>query len=93
MGSFGHNAGAPKEAEDLLTSARNARYGMRLFLLYFAFYAGFVGLNAFAPATMAFDIGGINLAIWYGLGLIVAAMVLAIIYTALCHRPARRSED
>ena len=58
---------------------------MVLFLIYLAFYGGFVALNAFAPERMettpAF---GINLAILYGFGLIVVAMVLALIYSWLC---------
>ncbi|MDX1969230.1 MAG: DUF485 domain-containing protein [Planctomycetaceae bacterium] len=84
MGSFGHEPAVKSEPEDLAVAARNSRYGLVLYSLYFAFYAGFVGLNAFAPAAMAVDLAGINLAIWYGLGLIVAAMVLAVIYTYLC---------
>lgn len=91
MGSFGHEVVATAEPEDLATSARNARYGMRLFLAYLALYGGFVGLNAFAPQTMAVNVAGINLAIWYGLGLIAAAMVLAVIYTILCRAPVDSS--
>ena len=58
---------------------------MRLFLVYLAFYAGFVGLNAFAPRQMeTTPLFGVNLAILYGCGLIVAAMVLALIYCWQC---------
>ncbi|OYW23491.1 MAG: hypothetical protein B7Z55_03500 [Planctomycetales bacterium 12-60-4] len=88
MGSFGHEPVAKSEPEDVVVAARNSRYGLALFALYFAFYAGFVGLNAFAPSTMAMNLAGINLAIWYGLGLIIVAMVLAIVYTLLCRRKA-----
>jgi uncharacterized membrane protein (DUF485 family) len=66
-------------------SARNARYGLALFALYLALYAGFVALNAFHPETM--DLVpwlGVNLAVWYGLGLIGAALVLAVVYAWLC---------
>ena len=42
-------------------------------------------LNAFAPETMeATPIEGINLAILYGFGLIVAAILLALIYGFVC---------
>ena len=62
-----------------------------LFGVYLVLYAGFVGLNAFAPAVMArTPFGGLNLAILYGLGLIVAAFVLALIYMALCRRIVSR---
>ncbi len=87
MAGFDHVA-AEAEAADPATAARNARYGLILFTLYFAFYAVFVGLNAFAPDAMSVNVGGINLAVVYGMGLIGAALVLALIYCWLCHAPA-----
>jgi uncharacterized membrane protein (DUF485 family) len=71
------------------TIARNVRYGLVLFAVYLVFYAGFIALAAFAPARMKQPaVGGINLAILYGIGLIVMAFVLALIYmiaTRLAH--------
>lgn len=65
--------------------ARNARIGLRLFAVYLFFYTGFVLLNAFRPETMRMTpIEGVNLAILYGFGLIVAAFLLAILYGFLC---------
>jgi uncharacterized membrane protein (DUF485 family) len=65
--------------------ARNARIGFMLFGVYLLLYGGFVLLNAFAPETMeATPIEGINLAILYGFGLIVAAILLALIYGFVC---------
>jgi uncharacterized membrane protein (DUF485 family) len=64
---------------------RNARLGTILFVLYLALYGGFVFLNAFAADVMEMKpISGVNLAILYGFGLIVAALVLALIYGFLC---------
>ncbi|MCO6458350.1 MAG: DUF485 domain-containing protein [Pirellulaceae bacterium] len=64
---------------------RNARLGRWLFLIYLALYGGFVLLNAFSPQTMEWiPLGGINLAVVYGFGLIVAAFVLAMLYGVLC---------
>ncbi len=63
----------------------NARTGLILFAVYLVLYGGFVLLNAFSPETMeATPFAGINLAIWYGFGLIIAALVLALIYGILC---------
>ena len=65
---------------------RNARLGIILFFVYLAFYAGFVLIAAFSPETMArTPRAGVNLAIWYGFALIAAALILALIYGALCH--------
>jgi len=49
---------------------------MFLFFIYLALYAGFVGITAFSFKSMGVEVlAGINLAVWYGLGLIVAALV------------------
>jgi uncharacterized membrane protein (DUF485 family) len=72
-------------------STANARAGLVLFFLYLAFYAGFMGLAAFAPQAMGRPaIAGVNLAITYGMGLIVGAFVVAALYMAICGRNARR---
>lgn len=64
---------------------RNARMGFVLFVVYLVLYGGFVLLNTFSPQTMeATPFAGINVAIWYGFGLIIAALILALIYGALC---------
>ncbi|WP_417851391.1 DUF485 domain-containing protein [Thalassoglobus sp.] len=74
--------------------ARNARIGLRLFAVYLLFYSGFVLLNAFSPDTMrATPIEGINLAIIYGFGLIIAAFVLAILYGFLCRSEVPNDEE
>jgi uncharacterized membrane protein (DUF485 family) len=68
--------------------SRNAKVGLWLFAVYVLLYGGFVMLAAFSPATMAATPAtGVNLAIWYGFGLIVAAVVLALIYGWSC-RPS-----
>ena len=75
---------AAASGEDAASTARNARYGLWLFAAYVALYAGFMALSAFKPALMASTpFGGVNIAILYGFGLIVAALVLALVYMAL----------
>lgn len=65
---------------------RNSRIGLVLFAVYLLLYGGFVFLNAFAAEVMeTTPIAGVNLAILYGFGLIVAALVLALIYGFLCN--------
>jgi uncharacterized membrane protein (DUF485 family) len=71
-----------------LPSARNTRYGLLLFAVYLAFYGGFMGLSAFAPSLLEADfLAGLNLAVGYGLGLIVGALALALVYAWLCRSP------
>jgi uncharacterized membrane protein (DUF485 family) len=60
---------------------RAGSLGFVLFTIYLLLYGGFVLLNAFSPHTMdQTPLAGVNLAIWYGFGLIAAALVLALIY-------------
>ncbi len=63
----------------------NARLGIALFVLYLAFYAGFVLINAFRPDWMDTIVAaGLNLAVVYGFALIVFAIVLSLIYGVCC---------
>jgi uncharacterized membrane protein (DUF485 family) len=60
---------------------QHSRIGLTLFAIYLVFYSGFVLLAAFAPAVMErTPFAGVNLAIWYGLALIIVAFVLALVY-------------
>lgn len=66
-------------------ASRNARIGLVLFTIYLLLYAGFVGINAFAPDAMeGTPVAGVNWAILYGFALIVAALVMALLYGLLC---------
>lgn len=69
----------------------NARLGLLLFWIYCLIYFGFVFVNAFVPSWMS-DItwSGLNLAILWGMGLIVLAFGLSLIYGLLC-RPEPRT--
>lgn len=61
------------------------RLGVWMFFIYAAVYAGFVAINVADPKKMeAIVFGGLNLAVVYGLGLIVFALLLALGYERLC---------
>lgn len=88
MVGLDHGPAASQETETAASSARNSRYGMRLFLLYLVAYVTFVLLNAFWPGVMASVVlSGVNLAIVYGLALILLAFTLALLYGYLCQHP------
>jgi len=75
-------------------SQRNARYGVIFFTIYLILYAIFVLLNTFWPKAMdAVPFAGINLSIIYGFGLIVMALVLALVYSWLCRGVNRTAEN
>ena len=88
MPAFNHDSTNP-EQHDPRTAARNARYGAILFLAYLLLYGGFVAINAFNPDVMdTVILAGVNLALVYGLGLILSAVALALVYGWLCRAPA-----
>jgi len=65
--------------------AKNSRIGLVLFFIYLLFYGGFVYFSAFRSEAMAgHAFAGVNIAVVYGFGLIVVALVLALIYLKLC---------
>ncbi len=73
------------KAEKDAASDWKAKLGIKLFWLYFVIYAGFVGIAVFATETMGNPvIAGANLAIIYGLALIIFAIILGLIYNHLC---------
>jgi uncharacterized membrane protein (DUF485 family) len=76
-----------REREDAAVVAHNSRMGVILLFVYVIFYGGFMALSAFSPAAMsASPFGGPNLAALYGFGLIVLALVLALIYMLVCRK-------
>ncbi|TVQ96988.1 MAG: DUF485 domain-containing protein [Spirochaetaceae bacterium] len=74
----------PDESFELRKSA----IGIRMTLLYSLVYAGFVALSVFQPTWMGVRaLFGLNLAVAYGLGLILLAIVFALVYNQLCRKP------
>ena len=68
-------------------AATQARSGLWLFAIYFLAYAIFMGWAAFSPKSLSqLTPLGANVAIVYGFGLILGAIVIALIYMALCRR-------
>lgn len=78
--------------------SRNARIGLGLFLLYFLIYVGFLLLNVFCPSLMSdnniplgqdriLTLGGVNIAVGYGIALILIAIFVSLVYMRMTRRP------
>lgn len=80
---------AVKPARDNACKIKS-KIGLWLFLVYSILYFGFILITVFAPEVMGMDVGQLNLAIVYGLGLIVFAVILALIYSAICTKHEKR---
>lgn len=71
----------PRSSDPSPDDRFNARLGLWLFAIYLIGYGGFVYLSAFCPTLIGWrPFGGINLAIHYGMTLIMAALGLALVY-------------
>jgi uncharacterized membrane protein (DUF485 family) len=69
------------DAREPRTAAPASRLGLTLFGVYVLLYGGFMGLVLVRPDLLAERLpGGVNLAIASGLGLIVAAVLLSVVY-------------
>ncbi len=64
---------------------KKAKLGVILFFAYTIIYSGFVFIGLTYPEIMGFElIGGQNLAIIYGFGLIALAIIMGFIYNYFC---------
>jgi uncharacterized membrane protein (DUF485 family) len=65
--------------------AKKSRLGVILFIVYTLIYAGFVVIGLTKPELMGVEIiGGQNMAIIYGFGLIILAIVMGFVYNYFC---------
>ena len=66
---------------------KKAKLGVLLFFIYTFIYSGFVIIGLTKPEWMGLEfIGGQNLAVVYGLGLIFLAIIMGFIYNSICTR-------
>jgi uncharacterized membrane protein (DUF485 family) len=74
-------------------AGRKARVGLWMFLVYALIYAGFVVINTLSPTSMETTVLGLSLSVVYGMGLIVLALVLALIYNGISGRAEARLNE
>ena len=71
-------------------SGYKTKLGVAMFVVYTLVYAGFVAINALNPALMEKIVFGQTLAITYGFGLLIFALLLAVVYNQLCNAAEKR---
>lgn len=64
--------------------AKKNKLGVILFLVYMLIYFGFVVIGIVDPQLMGHKLMGQNLSVVYGMGLIVLAIVMGVIYNHFC---------
>ena len=79
----GHGPAATLKKDN--ASEWKAKLGINLFWFYCLVYSGFVGIAVFKPELMGLDaLAGVNLAIVYGMSLIIFAIILGLVYNHFC---------
>jgi len=80
-----HQGPAPESGPDP-ASGYKTRLGVRMFLIYCVVYVGFILTNVMTEgeAMQIILFMGLNLAVVYGVGLIILALVMALIYNHKC---------
>ena len=73
-----------------LASGYKTKLGIWMFFAYAVVYGGFIVINSVWPGLMALRVGQLNMAIIYGFGLIILALVMALIYNTLTSRAEER---
>jgi uncharacterized membrane protein (DUF485 family) len=85
------HGGASTERRDEAVERHNARIGMVLFILYLLIYGAYILVNVLAPRWMDLvPFWGLNLAVLWGMALILGALLLSLVYMALCRVPLRQ---
>lgn len=80
------------DIEDDATINRRTRIGLRLLAIYGSAYAIFIGLCAFGSQSLAtWSAWGVPVSIWYGMGLMVGAMLMAVLYGRLCRERPKQT--
>jgi uncharacterized membrane protein (DUF485 family) len=68
------------------SEAFKTKLGLIMFAIYTPLYLAFIFICVFSPAAMATNVGYLNVAIVYGFGLIIIAIIQALIYNRICSR-------
>jgi len=78
-----HGPAAKLDADN--AAAKKSKLGVILFIFYIIVYSGFVIIGLVDPELMGFHVlGKQNLAIVYGFGLIILAIIMGFIYNYFC---------
>ncbi|MFC2045526.1 DUF485 domain-containing protein [Chloroflexota bacterium] len=69
------------------------RLGLIMMPIFAAVYFIFIVIAVTNPQMMANDVGSLNVAIVYGFGIIITAIVMALIYNYYCSRKEKEDEE
>ena len=88
---MGHGPAVKLGKDD--ASRYKTKLGVKMFIAYTLVYAAFVGLNATNPKVMETVIFGQTAAVIWGFGLIVLALIMALIYNFFCTKAEKQMNN
>lgn len=74
------------------SQAYKTKFGLIMFAAFTPIYLAFILISVISPSTMAKDVGDLNVAIVYGFGLIILAIVQAVIYNIICSNKEKHDD-
>ena len=68
------------------------KLGFIMVLIYTIVYFTFIIIAVTNPQLMGIDVGSLNLAITYGFGIIILAIIQALVYNWACNRREKQAD-
>ena len=85
--------GPATEWKEDRAAAAKTKLGLWMFAIFSPVYLAFILVCVISPKSMAKDIGDLNLAIVFGFGIIIVAIIQALIYNTACSRCEAEDDD
>lgn len=78
--------GAPEKWKTEKSESFKTRLGIIMFAIFAPIYLSFILFSVMKPSFMATDLGQLNVSIVFGFGIIIFAVLLAVVYNFICSR-------
>ena len=85
--------GPPTEWQEDKSEGFKTKLGLIMVAFFTIVYFAFIILAVTNPQAMANDVGSLNVAVVYGFGIIILAIIQALIYNFVCSRHERGNGD
>lgn len=82
--------GPPSEWQEEKSEGFKTRLGLIMVAFFTIIYFAFIILAVTNPQAMANDVGSLNVAVVYGFGIIIIAIIQALIYNFICSGREKR---
>lgn len=85
--------GPPSEWQEDKSEGFKTKLGIIMVAIFTIVYFAFIIIAVTNPQAMANDVGSLNVAVVYGFGIIILAIIQALIYNFACSRKEKSHGD